>query len=505
MRIGWRERRVVGAELGVQIGIRERVLARLWMPPQIWLEPNWYAHQIGQESMSRRRAWRHYVKVGWQQGHDPCPFFRSDWYLQQNPHVADSGLNPLFHFLRHGEQEGRAPHPLVDPVYYQTAEPFLPAGEHCVGNRFTRYLRFGFRAGGDPHPAFQNDWYIDRHPDVCDSRQVPLVHYLTVGAQTGCWPNELFDPAYYIQQAPSLAADVGAMRNPLLHYLLYGASQGRNPHPGFDTNWYLMSNPDVAAVGMNPLVHYLVAGRSEGREPTGEFSTRWFMVQSLQGSRREGAAAVDFLARSSAAGLTDAKATRASQATHRLREFLASSERLALPDSTSPDVTVVIVVWNQAHFTLECLESLAKSSVPVRTVVVDNGSTDETAELLGRVDGIAIVLNNTNIGFLEAANEGLIASTTAFTLLLNNDATVTPDAIERALETARAPSIGAVAARIVLPNGLLQEARSFLWQGGGAQGYLRSQPVSIGASMHRRDVDFGSGHSCCCVRRWRRP
>jgi GT2 family glycosyltransferase/glycosyltransferase involved in cell wall biosynthesis len=142
---------------------------------------------------------------------------------------------------------------------------------------------------------------------------------------------------------------------------------------------------------------------------------------------------------------------------------------------------------------LECLRSLAASSVAIGTIIVDNASTDDTAELLSRVDGIEVVRNETNVGFLDAANSGLMTSRTPYTLLLNNDATVTPDAIERALEALADPTVGAVAGRIVLPNGLLQEAGSFLWQDGSAQGYLRGQQASIGAAMHRREVDFGSG------------
>ena len=450
-------------------------------------DPDFYATQL--PTPPRRSAlWRHYLDDGVRQGLDPMPLFSTTWYLEHNPHVAADGMNPFVHYVLYGQSEGRAPHPLFDPVHYLQQPPALLDVEPLH-----HYLRHGSRERRDPHPLFQTTWYCSRYQDVAESGINPLAHYLTVGGRSGLWPNEFFDPSYYLRQDPRLTDDDEAVNNPLLHYLLRGTGQGRNPHPAFDTNWYLMAHPDVAAAGVNPLAHFLLKGRQEGREPTGDFSTRWFAVQSPTLERDQGAAAVNFLARSSPAGLADAKATRVAEAKESLRSFLKSGERLVVGGSAEASVTVVVVVWNQAHFTLECLRSLAASSVAVKTVVVDNDSTDETPELLGRVDGIDVVRNKTNVGFLEAANDGLLTSRTPYTLLLNNDATVAPDTIERALEVMADPTVGAVAGRIVLPNGLLQEAGSFLWRDGSAQGYLRGQPASIGAAMHRREVDFGSG------------
>ena len=416
------------------------------------------------------------------------PLFSTTWYLERNPHVAADGMNPFVHYVLYGQSEGRAPHPLFDPVRYLQQPPALLDVEPLQ-----HYLSHGANEQRDPHPLFQTRWYRTRYRDVGRSGINPLLHYLAVGGPQGLWPNEFFDPSYYLKQAPSLTDDANAVKNPLLHYLLKGARQGRNPHPAFDTNWYLMAHPDVAASGMNPLVHFLLQGRLEGREPTGDFSTRWFAVQSTTLQRDQGAVAEDFLARSSPAGLADAKVARGAEAKDSLRRFLESGERLMVARSAEASVTVVIVVWNQAHFTLECLRSLAASSVAVNALVVDNDSTDETPELLGRVDGIDVIRNNTNVGFLDAANHGLMTSRTPYTLLLNNDATVAPEAIERALDAITDPTVGAVAGRIVLPNGLLQETGSFIWRDGSAQGYLRGQPATTGAAMHRREVDFGSG------------
>jgi GT2 family glycosyltransferase len=436
----------------------------------------------------------HFLNRGADLGLDPSPVFSTSWYETENADVVASGLNPLVHFVAHGAGEGRPPHPLFDPRYYLAQGPAIVDSDERRANPLLHYVGHVSSFGMDPHPLFKAAWYRERYRhDIALAGMNPLVHYITKGAKARYWPNELFDPDFYIGQDPSLRDDANALRNPLVHYLLIGAAEGRDPHPSFKASGYLAANPDVAAAAMNPLVHYLIAGRSEGRDPTGRLASRRVATRYPQGPRDGPPPDTILREPSSDVGRDRAKVDRAKRAQVRLEEFLASSERIRLPYAEYPDVTVVVVVWSQAHLTLACLESLACSITPARVVVIDNASTDQTADLLDRLEGARVVRNASNLGFVEAANAGLDASTTPFTLLLNNDATIAQDTIQQALEVARDPSVGAVAARILQTTGLLQEAGSFLWLDGSAQGYLRGQPATTGAAMHRRDVDFGSG------------
>lgn len=71
-----------------------------------------------------------------------------------------------------------------------------------------------------------------------------------------------FDEEYYVQRYPEVSqADMGALQ----HYLTIGWKNGYQPSKGFDGEKYLDINPDVRASGRNPLVHYLQFGLSEGR------------------------------------------------------------------------------------------------------------------------------------------------------------------------------------------------------------------------------------------------
>lgn len=73
-----------------------------------------------------------------------------------------------------------------------------------------------------------------------------------------------FDTTWYLERNP----DVKNSRiDPIKHFLLYGGFEGRDPSDKFSCEWYLDTNEDVRRSGMNPLVHYLKYGISEKRTP----------------------------------------------------------------------------------------------------------------------------------------------------------------------------------------------------------------------------------------------
>jgi GT2 family glycosyltransferase len=86
---------------------------------------------------------------------------------------------------------------------------------------------------------------------------------------------------------------------------------------------------------------------------------------------------------------------------------------------------VVIPSWNGAHFLGYCLQSLAIQSHPARIIVVDNGSTDGSAELVRtRFPDVTVLSLSSNRGFAGAVNEGIAHALTdgvQYVALLNND------------------------------------------------------------------------------------
>lgn len=114
-----------------------------------------------------------------------------------------------------------------------------------------------------------------------------------------------------------------------------------------------------------------------------------------------------------------------------------------------------MVSWNGAHLLPECLASLRAQTAAdaLEIVVVDNASTDGTAELLARDHPeVRVVRSPRNVGFAGGVALGTRDCTRDQILLLNNDATLAPDALERLSDGLDVPGgrVGAVTAKILL-------------------------------------------------------
>jgi len=125
--------------------------------------------------------------------------------------------------------------------------------------------------------------------------------------------------------------------------------------------------------------------------------------------------------------------------------------RSAAGEAGSELVSVLVVSWNSAGFLRECLGSvLAQTHREIEIVVVDNGSTDGSAELVEREFPSALLVRNArNEGFCKANNQALKRSGGVHILCLNADAVLDPGYLEAALRPLRDDdSVGLVAGRI---------------------------------------------------------
>jgi len=95
------------------------------------------------------------------------------------------------------------------------------------------------------------------------------------------------------------------------------------------------------------------------------------------------------------------------------------------------NATIVIPVFNQLHFTQQCLASLnAAGYADTMIVLINNASTDGTAEFLAQRPGLRVIYNPENRACSAAWNQGFQANMTKWTMFLNNDVVVTPGWLE---------------------------------------------------------------------------
>lgn len=130
-------------------------------------------------------------------------------------------------------------------------------------------------------------------------------------------------------------------------------------------------------------------------------------------------------------------------------------------------LSVIIVSWNTAALTERCLRTLRSTllSVPTEIIVVDNGSTDGTADVVRtRFPEVTLVANASNEGYTRANNAGIAIAKGRYLLLLNSDAFVKDGCVERLIaELEQRPRAAAVAPRLVYGDGRWQR-----WTAGSA-------------------------------------
>jgi len=125
-----------------------------------------------------------------------------------------------------------------------------------------------------------------------------------------------------------------------------------------------------------------------------------------------------------------------------------------------PLVSVIIVSYNTRQMTLDCLQALYQSlgDTPSEVWVVDNASSDNSAQAVREAFPHAVVLANTdNKGFGAANNQALKLARGEFLMLLNTDAFVGMDTVERLIAYLRLHTNAAIVGpRLVNGDGSLQ-------------------------------------------------
>ena len=125
-------------------------------------------------------------------------------------------------------------------------------------------------------------------------------------------------------------------------------------------------------------------------------------------------------------------------------------------------VSIIIVSWNAQDYLMQCLASLFAGPCrhPMEVIVVDNASSDGSAESVARnYPQVQLIRNATNLGFARANNLGISMTTGKYVCLINSDVKVFPDCINQLVKYQEEhPDVGMVGPRIIGGDGKLQRS-----------------------------------------------
>jgi GT2 family glycosyltransferase len=142
-------------------------------------------------------------------------------------------------------------------------------------------------------------------------------------------------------------------------------------------------------------------------------------------------------------------------------------------------VTVIVVNWNRRELLRACLGSLAsQTGVTFDVVVVDNGSTDGSTEMVDsefrmpEILRLTVIRNEENRGFCAANNQGIAAARGELIALLNNDAEAQPGWLAALAAAFATPETGMAASKIVVweDPGRIDKAAHLIYPDGQNRG-----------------------------------
>jgi GT2 family glycosyltransferase/glycosyltransferase involved in cell wall biosynthesis len=198
------------------------------------------------------------------------------------------------------------------------------------------------------------------------------------------------------------------------------------------------------------------------------------------------------------------EAVAAATIPHAARGDPATRGPLHLMRAAEPRASIIMPVLNGFARTYACLASILErtGNVPYEVIIVDDGSTDETRDVERVVTGVRVIRSTRTSGFIDACNRGAEAARGEFLVFLNNDTFVSEGWLAHLLEPFGGPGacdVGLVGAKLVYPDGRLQEAGGIVFADGSGWNYGRGDDPGNPKYEFRCDAHYCSG-ACLAVR-----
>ena len=164
-------------------------------------------------------------------------------------------------------------------------------------------------------------------------------------------------------------------------------------------------------------------------------------------------------------------------------------------------IAVIIINWKKNDFTLNCIDSVLKSSYKnFKIILIDNESQNNFPDEINKSEKIQIIKNENNEGFSKANNQGIkysIKNGFDYVLLLNNDTLIKNDLIDSLIQQS-----STLNQKIIQPL-ILNYDGSKIWNAGGKInnffGTFQTLEKGKGFKYFKRNRTYTDWFTGCCV------
>lgn len=171
-------------------------------------------------------------------------------------------------------------------------------------------------------------------------------------------------------------------------------------------------------------------------------------------------------------------------------------EKITFEKHTSPDVSIIIPVYNQWNYTYACLKSIFinTKNVTYEIIIADDMSSDDTVNISEFVENINVIRDGENRGFLLNCNNAANYAKGKYIFFLNNDTQVQEGWLDSLLELIESDNqIGMVGSKLVYPDGRMQEAGGIIWKDASGWNFGRLDDPNKAEYNYVKEVDYISG------------